>query len=196
MGRRRIEVSKVLLQKALTQAENGVALATQNELWKKAAEIYNLMVVPEPIEFSTVALRAKEFELEYLTQPGKKGRAPGSKLSEEQKQAMQAGRSGGRAAKFAANPEIVQGHKELRGEVPPRFVPLVDRLISTGSMRAAVALKCLDCCAHQPVEVKNCPCTSCPLYAFRPYKAKPGEAVDEDEVLGDVDVGEDVAEAA
>lgn len=198
MGRRMIEVNKVLLQKALKEAENGNALATQNELWQKAAKIYNLMVVPEPIEFSTAANRAKDWELEYLTKPGKKGRAPGVKLSDEQKAAMQAGRKGGRAAKFASDPVIVQGHKELRAEVPERFVPLVDRLIDTGSMRAAVALKCLDCCAHQPVEIKNCPCTSCPLYAFRPYKLKAGETEETATDDGEIEVGEeeDVAEAA
>lgn len=197
MGRRRIEVSKKLLQLAITEAEGGKALATQNELWQKAAKIYNLKEVPEPIEFSTVALRAKEFGLEYLTKPGKKGRAAGVKLSPEQKAAMQAGRSGGRAAKFASDPLIVQGHKELRAETPQRFQPVVDRLVDGGSMKAAIALKCLDCCAHQPVEIKNCPCTSCPLYAFRPYKLKAGETEETATDEGEIDVGEDeVAEAA
>jgi len=27
--------------------------------------------------------------------------------------------------------------------------------------------KCLDCSNFQPSEVKKCPCTDCPLYAYR-----------------------------
>lgn len=31
----------------------------------------------------------------------------------------------------------------------------------------AIRLKCLDCCCGQIVEVKNCPCSDCPLYIYR-----------------------------
>lgn len=31
----------------------------------------------------------------------------------------------------------------------------------------AIRLKCLDCTCDQPVEVRNCPCTDCPLWRFR-----------------------------
>jgi hypothetical protein len=31
----------------------------------------------------------------------------------------------------------------------------------------AIRKKCLDCCCFQPKEVKECPVTTCPLYAFR-----------------------------
>ena len=31
----------------------------------------------------------------------------------------------------------------------------------------AIRLKCLDCCCDQPSEVRNCPCTACPLWRFR-----------------------------
>ena len=40
----------------------------------------------------------------------------------------------------------------------------------------AIREKCIDCCAGQPNEVKLCPITDCPLYAFRlgknPYRTK------------------------
>ena len=37
--------------------------------------------------------------------------------------------------------------------------------------RRSVAIKaqCTDCSAGQPTEVRECPCTDCPLYPFRGY---------------------------
>ena len=31
----------------------------------------------------------------------------------------------------------------------------------------AIRAKCLDCCCHQPLEVRLCTAENCPLYAFR-----------------------------
>lgn len=31
----------------------------------------------------------------------------------------------------------------------------------------AIRLKCLDCCAYQPAEVRKCPVVDCPLWRFR-----------------------------
>lgn len=31
----------------------------------------------------------------------------------------------------------------------------------------AIRAKCLDCCCGSPVEVAECPCADCSLYAFR-----------------------------
>ena len=31
----------------------------------------------------------------------------------------------------------------------------------------AIRAKCLDCCVYQPQEVRLCPCTECPLWAYR-----------------------------
>lgn len=31
----------------------------------------------------------------------------------------------------------------------------------------AIRLKCLDCCCGQVKEVKECPCSDCPLYIYR-----------------------------
>lgn len=40
----------------------------------------------------------------------------------------------------------------------------------------AIRAKCLDCCCGSSEEVKQCPCTDCPLYDFRfghkPYLVK------------------------
>jgi hypothetical protein len=57
----------------------------------------------------------------------------------------------------------------LRAEAPARFHHLVDRA-EGGSLRASIDLKCLDCSAWQPAEVRQCPVTDCPLYPVRPYR--------------------------
>lgn len=44
------------------------------------------------------------------------------------------------------------------------------------SAQKAIKAKCLDCCAYQKEEVRQCTSTSCPLWPFRlgknPYKKK------------------------
>lgn len=44
------------------------------------------------------------------------------------------------------------------------------------TMKKAIEAKCLDCSNYQSSEVRECPVTTCPLYAFRfgknPYKKK------------------------
>jgi hypothetical protein len=57
----------------------------------------------------------------------------------------------------------------LRADVPARFHRLVDR-VEKGSLRAALDLKCLECSAWQPAEVRLCPIEACPLHHRRPYQ--------------------------
>lgn len=174
MSKRMTEVDRAKLVKAVRQAEENGPLKNLDALWKAACEIYNKLSPPKEISYSVVMLRAKEWGIETVTKPGKKGRQSGVPLSEEQKLAMQAGRGARkpRAEKFAEDLVLQDGFKQLRQTTPERWRPLVNKLSQQGSMRAAVALKCLDCTAFQPVEIKLCTCTSCPLYAFRPYKGK------------------------
>lgn len=50
---------------------------------------------------------------------------------------------------------------------------MTNPIIVTGSKRTpapktrAIRLKCIDCCGGDKKEVKLCPCTECPLWAFR-----------------------------
>jgi hypothetical protein len=36
-----------------------------------------------------------------------------------------------------------------------------------GSLKAALNLKCLECCSFQRVEIRNCQCPGCALYPHR-----------------------------
>jgi hypothetical protein len=169
MGRRTVEVHQATLRECIVQAEAKGPLSNLNALWAKVSDLYNLREVPEQITPSVAMLRVKEWNITVKTQPGKRGRS--GAMTAEQKAAMAAGRKP-RAEKFKDDPVIQAGFVQLRREINPRFSTLLDKLTEQGSMRAAVALKCLDCSNEQTVEVRNCPCTSCPLYAFRPYQNK------------------------
>lgn len=55
-----------------------------------------------------------------------------------------------------ACPKVYQGHVEKMGD---------------GSLRAAVTLKCLECCSWHREAVANCGSSgTCPLWPFRPYQ--------------------------
>lgn len=57
-----------------------------------------------------------------------------------------------------------------RKAMPERYRKTYDRAVNHESMRAAVNARCLDCCAWQRIEVRDCPALSCPLWAYRPYR--------------------------
>ena len=186
-------VDRAKLVSAIRQAEAAGPLANRSVLHGEVARIYNAASPPREITEAVVGLRIKAWELDVTTPIGKKGRTAGVPLTDEQKKAMQAGRKGGRAAKFGADPLVVSGFEQMKREVSPRWSNLVEKA-RQGSMRAAVALKCIDCSAEQPIEIKFCTCTSCPLYAFRPYKQKPGEEAVEGAEVEDTEL--EVEEAA
>lgn len=51
----------------------------------------------------------------------------------------------------------------------PTHQPKVEALKS-GSMKAAISLKCLDCCNGQMDEVRHCTAIGCPVWPLRPWK--------------------------
>lgn len=49
-------------------------------------------------------------------------------------------------------------------------VKICDREVEIAAQRGvAIKAYCTDCAVGQPTEVRECPCTDCPLYAFRGY---------------------------
>jgi|ETNvirenome_6_85_1030632.scaffolds.fasta_scaffold33918_4 hypothetical protein len=81
------------------------------------------------------------------------------------------GKRTSRAEKFAANPAIVEAHKNLRQTFPTKQ-KVVDKIVNDGSLKAAVALKCWDCSGGLSSEVSSCVLNNCPLWAFRPNAEK------------------------
>jgi len=59
---------------------------------------------------------------------------------------------------------------EQREQIPEQYRRTYDRAMSGKSLRAAVNARCLDCCAWQRTEVRDCPAVACPLWMVRPYQ--------------------------
>jgi hypothetical protein len=169
MARTAIEVNKELLTKCVADAEALQTFDTQNDLWKKVAELYNATNPPKAITFSVVCLRVTQWEIPFNTKSAK-GKRKGGTLSDEQKAAMKAGReSGGSRVRFS-NKDAERSIALLRAKTPERFWPLVDR-IAKGSRAAAQKLFCIECMGHQASEVKKCTSLGCPHYLLRPYQS-------------------------
>ena len=169
MSRRSISVNRQLLVSSISEAEKDGPLANRITLANKVAEIYNSKTIAETVTHSVVTLRIKEWNLTVKTPVGKRGRAAGIALTDEQKAAMKNGRQGGRAAKFAKNEDIQNSFESMYQRFDSAYKPLIDRA-KNGSLKAAVKLQCLDCSNFQSNEIKNCACNHCPLYPFRPYQ--------------------------
>jgi hypothetical protein len=63
-------------------------------------------------------------------------------------------------------------------------VKVCDKEIQIPAQRGkAIKAYCTDCSVGQVAEVRNCPCTMCPLYAFRGYMRWDNADSDEIEAL-------------
>ena len=156
-------VDKTRLVNVIAQAEANGPFTTRNELYEKSAELYG----DGKVSPSVVYLRIKEWGINVKTPIGKRGRKD------------MGGNHGirvPRADKFKSSVEKKSALAALRTDVAyfkdsKKYLPVVAR-VAEGSMKAAVKLKCLDCCAYDKEEVKHCVCTSCPLFLFRPFQGK------------------------
>lgn len=59
-------------------------------------------------------------------------------------------------------PELNTNHRWLFYKVFSKRIRL--------SLREKIKAKCLDCCAYQKEEVRQCTCEHCPLWDERPYQ--------------------------
>lgn len=189
-GRQKIEVDKVQLQKAVEKAEREETFPNRSALYDKVSTIYNSVVVWAPITPSVVYLRIQEFKIPVNTVMGKRGASAGTGLAKARAEGKVKQRTK-REDKFKNDKKIAQGIQILKNDIRKEDGNRYDGLLSKfekGSMKAAIALKCLDCCCYQPVEIKECTDNSCSLWAFRPYKYKDSALIQ----LGKARVLEDV----
>ena len=174
-----LEINDELLILAVAEAEAAGPLPNLTTLWETTARIYNTKS-KTPVIAQIVQVQVKKLGISYITKRAKLG--TGKRVS--------------RAEKFAANPAISNSIEVLRVTLmqnqAERFLPLVKK-IEQGSMAAAVKLNCLECCAFQTSEVKNCGVNQCPLWAFRPYQK--GRPLDPDDVPEDEPIDEAEEEA-
>lgn len=162
MAKREYEVDRYKLERALRKAEENGPL-TMDALWKAAESIYNADNPPRAITFSVIALRAKAWNLELKTKPGKRGRRS---MTEEQKAAMQAGR-GTRIPRAEKFKKFAKEFELQRAAMPESKKNLIDRA-QQGSVMAAIAAHCYNCAGQSNKEVRLCQVSDCNLYHLRP----------------------------
>jgi hypothetical protein len=195
MARTAVKVDRVKLVAAINEVEKNGPCLTRSRLYDRVTREYNSSVSDFSLEItpSIVMLRIKEFNLTVKTPIGQRGRQSGVKMTDEHKALLAAGRKnrvkGGRKAKFEKNPEIKAALNDLRDKTSSSqwgapYLPLVEK-IAAGSMKAAVRLNCLQCSNFARNEIKECNCTSCPLFAFRPYQNSVDEAEPEEIVVSE-----------
>jgi len=56
--------------------------------------------------------------------------------------------------------------------LPESYRGITRKAFQGKSLRAATKAKCLDCVCWQRVEITACPCSTCPLWPYRPYQKK------------------------
>lgn len=61
----------------------------------------------------------------------------------------------------------------MRDQAPERFREMQLRCLrGSGGRALAVKVNCLQCCAWKSEAVATCQVTDCPMWHFRPYRAK------------------------
>jgi hypothetical protein len=179
-------VNKATLQECIIEVEERGLPRTWSELFSKVAEVYNRQTQQSVSGATLQALAIKE-KLEIETPKGKKGGFAEGKR----------GKRGSRADKFAksevAQAAIAQARKDIPSFARKRHLPVVDEL-AAGSMKAAVKLKCLDCCNFNTAEIKHCESDGCGLWLFRPYQK--GDEIEAGDVLEIEQVADEIEEEA
>lgn len=168
-GRKPIEVSKEGLQQAISTLESQAQFPNRAALWAAVeATPFALSCLPQPLKAQVAMMKAQQFELEIKTPKGQRGRSKGC--------GPIAG--GGRKKKILSETaiEAVVNGIPVTVQEAGRIRKVRESLTSTiakfgkGSMKAAIKLKCLDCCCWQLKEIAVCSITECSLHSFRPYK--------------------------
>lgn len=156
MGRKTIEINVDLLKTCIEEVEAAGPLANLSALYLQVSE---LMVSrgETNINPQLVMLRINKLTLPVKTQKGKRGRQPGQQVDvgfipTRKRRVMQE--------------EI---YEALKSSTPKKYQGVVEKA-RTGSLKAVLRLKCLECGDYQQEEIRHCGITSCPLYSIRPFK--------------------------
>ena len=153
-------IDKLKLQAIINEVEKSGPLTNRSALFMEVAKLYAERFGLQA-SHSTLAMFAQKCGLAMFTPKGKRGAGAGERLHRGPRRS--------RAEKFAGNPETILSIRRIVATTPERFLPVAHR-VAKGSMRAAVQLKCLDCCCHQTTEIRNCTAIECALWPFRPYQ--------------------------
>lgn len=173
MGRRKTDIDIAAMQ-TIIDNEKEKYNGRQMEYYQHCCNIYNNKFFPaKPLQPHTIYSRIhKTSELKIRFDLGHSQRGIKS-LSPEHKQKLQEGRTSG-IRKSRANTDPAYADKMHKDY--PEHNKLVEAVLK-GSLKAAIKLKCIDCCCGDKKEVSLCTSYTCPLYRFRPYQKLPKEGV-------------------
>ena len=158
MARQPIEINKEEYQKVLSEVESNHKPTSRQSLFQLICGTeWAQNLRPRPLQPQTAMLKAKEFALIITTPLGRRGDGL------EQARTIKHERK-----KRIVLPEVAM---KLKSVIPPAFASKLEKTIK-GSLKAAIALKCLDCCAFDKKEIAHCTIQQCSLWSFRPYKAQ------------------------
>lgn len=173
MARTKLEINKGEFQKVVSDLEASQTFANPSLLWKAVEEsAWAKSLQPRPLTAAVAYVRAKELGIVIKTQPGKRGNPGGGPVGN--------GAPRVRVPRSTKMKAFAETFAKMRKDTPTRFLPLVDRAEKTGSMKTCIKLKCLECSAWQPTEVRHCVIVDCPLYPLRPFQGKGKDALEAD----------------
>lgn len=139
-------------------------LAISESDWAKSKGV---VILP-----ATVANWVKKHNISLLTPVGKKGRQKGVKIEGAGRKRRVRNEKNYNAMIKSLNMQAVRG-------VHPSMVKVADKAAS-GSMKAAIKLKCMDCCGHDKKYVRECTSYDCALWTYRPYQVAPNDQATEE----------------
>jgi hypothetical protein len=179
MGRVGIKISHTELKAQIDAAEAGQVFKNESELfsfivntpWGKSQKD-ELGRVRE-LSPATIYQRVKQFNIPLKTVKGKRGNPNiGVKLTPEQKEEKIGTRPGYILSTARLKNDLMNHYRSVEGsdfkELPPNRLNLLKRH-AKGNVRAAVKLKCLECCCWQAQEAAKCKIVGCPLYLINPF---------------------------
>lgn len=155
-GRKPIPVDVAQFSAAIAEVEKAGPLASRSALWEAVAGTDWAKGIK--LTAQVAMLKAKAMNIPCLTPLGKRGRSKGDGPVPN---------AGKRTAKRMPL-ELVEG---LKAVYDPGLHGKVNRA-GNGSLKAAIALKCVDCSGGSKKEVSLCPVKNCALWYFRPYQGK------------------------
>lgn len=163
MGRKALPLNIACMQGIIRETESGFS-GTQTQFLQLCCDKYNEKFQPaKPIYPGIIYNRVKKNELVIPT-----NFLRNKELTPEHKKKLLEGRKnvpGGRRKRVNTDSR----HEQYLRKELPEHTKLIDRILE-GSMKAAIKLKCIDCCCGDREEVRHCTSYGCPLYNFRPYQ--------------------------
>jgi hypothetical protein len=160
MSRRTIEIDQKKLTEILNRLESEQTFTNRSALFEEAAKEYG-----EPSTSAIVYLRVKQWNIELKTVKAK----PGEHLKGGNAEALKAFREDGDQKPKKIKGDSTPFIKYFTTEEKGKLLKLA-KSVKRGSLKAAIKLKCLDCCNFDRKEVKYCACPECPLWLVRPFQ--------------------------